>query len=110
MPVFLATTTVSVLRGTSTDEFNDEVDNDTIAASGIPASIMEQTRRVFTQDSQQPRIIRYITGRVPSTTLVEVGDRVRDEATDLVYAIDAMSQPGSPVHTADIRLDLKRVT
>jgi hypothetical protein len=61
----IATTRLDVLRGTTTDAYGDEQDTDTVVATGIPASLTEQSRRVTTKDDPTPRIIRYTTARVP---------------------------------------------
>lgn len=105
-----ATTSISVLRGTSVDAFNDEVDTNTVAASGIPASLVEQTRRVTTRDDPTPRIIRYAVGRVTAGTDVTDQDRIRDERTGATYIVEAVSSMNSAAVAADLRLDLRRTT
>lgn len=106
----VATTTLTVYRGTSTDVYGDEVDNDTIAASGIPASLVEQTRRVTTRDDPTPRIVRSATGRVTAGTDITDQDRVKDERTGAVYIVDAVSSMTNAAVAADLRLDLRRTT
>jgi hypothetical protein len=106
----VATTTLTVYRGTSTDAYGDEVDNDTIAASGIPASIVEQTRRVTTRDDPTPRIVQSATGRVTAGTDITDQDRVKDERTGAVYIVDAVSSMTNAAVAADLRLDLRRTT
>lgn len=105
-----ATTTLSVLRGTSTDGYGDEVDTDTIAATGIPASLVEQTRRVTSRDDPTPRIVRYTVGRVTAGTDITDQDRIRDERTGDTYIVDAVSAMTSAAVAADLRLDLRRTT
>lgn len=105
-----ATTTIAVLRGTTTDGFGDEVDTDTAVATGIPASLAEQTRRVMTRDDPTPRVIRYSVARVTAGTDVTDQDRVRDERTGAVYIVDAVSSMNSAAVAADLRLDLRRTT
>jgi hypothetical protein len=105
-----ATTTLSVLRGTSTDGYGDEVDTDTPHATGIPASLVEQTRRVTTRDDPTPRIVRYAVGRVTAGTDVTDQDRIRDERTGATYIVDAVSAMNSAAVAADLRLDLRRTT
>lgn len=106
----VATTTLTVYRGTSTDVYGDEVDNDTIAASGIPASLVEQTRRVTTRDDPTPRIVHSATGRVTAGTDITDQDRVKDERTGAVYIVDAVSSMTNAAVAADLRLDLRRTT
>ena len=105
-----ATTTISILRGTSTDGYGDEVDTDTAAYTGIPASLVEQSRRVTTRDDPTPRIVRYAVGRVTAGTDVTDQDRIKDERTGAIYIVDAVSSMANPALTADLRLDLRRTT
>jgi len=105
-----ANTTIAVLRGTSTDGYGDETDTDTPVATGIPASLIEQTRRVTTRDDPTPRIVRYAVGRVTAGTDVTDQDRIRDERTGDIYIVDAVSAMNSAAVAADLRLDLRRTT
>lgn len=110
MPIALATTNISILRGTATDDFGDIADTDTVIARGIPAALTEQTRRVTTREDPTPRIIRYAIARVAAGTDVTDQDRIRDERTGAVYIIDAVSAFANPAVTPDLRLDLRRTT
>lgn len=103
-------TTVTVLRGTTTSAFGDQLDNTAVAASGIPAVITERSRTVFDHATQTPRVIRTVSCAVQSDTDLRRTDRLRDEATDVVYAVDAVTQPGGAGYTADLLVTLKRVT
>jgi len=106
----VATTRVSVLRGTTTDVYGDEQDTDTVVASGIPCALTEQSRRVTTRDDPTPRIIRSTIGRVPAGTDITDQDRLRDEITGAVYIVDSTSKMANPTLAVDIRLDLRRTT
>jgi hypothetical protein len=103
------TTTVSILRGTTTTPAGDTVDADTVKYAGIPASVMERTRNGVDAVTQDMRVYRYTTCRLPSGTDVLDTDRILDEQTGKKYAIAAVSVLGSPVHTPDLRLDLTYV-
>ncbi len=105
-----ATTTIAVLRGTSTDVYGDETDTATAVRTGIPASLIEQTRRVTTRDDPTPRIVRYAVGRVTAGTDVTDQDRIKDERTNAIYIVDAVSSMNSAAVAADLRLDLRRTT
>lgn len=105
-----ATTKISVLRGTTTNAFGDEVDNFTVAASGIPASLIEQTRQMFTRESTEPRVVRYTVGRVTAGTDIRQNDVLLDERTSVKYIVQAVSGLGNPVRMEDLRLDLKRTS
>jgi hypothetical protein len=106
----IATTRISILRGTTRDAWGDEQDTDTPVASGIPASLTEQSRRVTTRDDPTPRIVRYAVARVAAGTDVTDQDRIRDERTGAIYSVDAVSSMANPAVTADLRLDLRRTT
>ncbi|MEH0586225.1 hypothetical protein QA942_19895 [Streptomyces sp. B21-106] len=106
----IATTKVEILRGTTTDVYGDEQDTDTVIATGVPASLTEQSRRVTTRDDPAPRIVRYAVARVPAGTDVSDQDRLRDERTGTTYIVDAVSSMANPASVPDIRLDLRRTT
>lgn len=106
----VANTKLSILRGTTTDAWGDEQDIDTPIATGIPASLTEQSRRVTTRDDPTPRIVRYAVARVPARTDVTDQDRVLDERTGAKYIVDATSSMANPALEVDIRLDLRRTT
>lgn len=106
----LATTTITVYRGTTSDTWGDEQDTDTPVYTGIVASVTEQSRRVTTRDDPTPRIVRYAVGRVTAGTDITDQDRILDERTGAVYIVDAVSSMNSPVVAADLRLDLRRTT
>lgn len=106
----LATTTLTVYRGTSTDAYGDEQDTSTIVHTGIPASLVEQTRRTTTRDDPTPRVIRYTVGRVTAGTDITDQDRLKDERTGVVYIVEAVSSMTSAAVAADLRLELRRTT
>lgn len=107
----LATTTVSIYDGSGTDSYGDPTDdNTTPAATGVEASIIEQRRTVFGPDDNQGRIVRIVTGRTRPDVDVQPGFRLRDERTDLLYAVNSVDQTQSPVGTPDLRMDLTRVS
>ena len=110
MPVAIATTTFSVLRGTTTEAWGDEQDTDTPGHTGIPAALTEQTRRGTTRDDPTPSSGRYAVARVGAGTDVTDQDRVKDERTGAIYIVDAVSSMANPALTADLRLDLRRTT
>ncbi len=107
---FTPTTTVSILRGTTVNDWGDEVDSDTTVATGIPASVMERTLTDIDPSSGDPRTARAVVGGVPAGTDVRDGDRLRDERTDITYAIRSISALSNPVFTPSVRLDLDRTT
>lgn len=104
------TTTVSVLGGDdSTDPWGDPSESATVVSSGIPASIVETRVQVTTEEDPQAVAVHYYTGRVPPGTVINKGQRLLDERTNLKYLIDYVNVPHSRVLEMDIRLDLRRV-
>lgn len=109
----LATTTITILTGSAVDEFGDPTDGTTVAASGMPASLIEQSRIVHDPTDPTPRVVRFTTCRTAPTTAglaITSDDRVKDESTDDIYIIDSISKPENPALGQDIRLDLRRTT
>jgi hypothetical protein len=108
--MFHGNTTVSIMRGTETDEYGDVKDTATIIKTGVRASIIEQSRRVFVPADNVDRVVRYVRGRLPSNEDVREGDRLFDERSESTYIVEAVVQPGSPYAHNDVRVDLKYVT
>jgi hypothetical protein len=106
----LANCLVSVLRGTTTNDYLDEVDTAAVHASGIPAFLTETAARTFDPATQTPRVVRTVTATVPSTTDVTETDRLRDDTRGVTYAVEVVHRPDVPGLTADLRLELRRVT
>jgi len=108
----VATTTVSILRGTATDGYGDAVDDNTgtPAATGVPASILEQNRRVFLPAEQAFRIVRTYAGRVGPEVDIRKDDRLLDEQTNIVYLVTDLSDPHASVMHPDYQLQLSRTT
>lgn len=105
----MPTTTVSILRGTTTNAAGDVIDSGTPVYTGVFASLMERSRTGIDQALQDVRVYRYVVCRLPAGTDVLDTDQILDESTQVTYSISAVSQLGSPVNTPDLRLDLQRV-
>lgn len=105
---FRANTTVSILRGGSTDDFGDVVDDPVTVRRRVPASIVEQSRRVFLPAEGAFRVVRTLAGRVPAGTDVLKSDRIKDERTSQIYLVEELSQPATAgaVMLQDIALQL----
>ena len=101
-------TTVSILRGGVPDDYSGTVTNESVAASGVLASVMEQSRTVFDPSSGAPGIVRITRGRFPSGTDIRDSDRVLDERTNITYAVRSVYQLQSAVHTNDVTVELVR--
>jgi hypothetical protein len=101
-----ATTKVSILRGESTDEWGDPVDNDTIVASGVLASILEQKTWSSPEVSTQPHNYRYARLRIRKNIEVQVNDRIKDERNNQTWLVTNISPLQNPVVGQDLRIDL----
>lgn len=106
--MFLATTTISVLGGSSTDEFGDETDGTTVLAASVPASLVESTRTAMEPVTGTPRIIRTHICRLPPGTAVDETNRIRDEITGETYIVVSATRNANPVIAQPLRADLKR--
>ncbi|MFE9391705.1 hypothetical protein [Streptomyces sp. NPDC006784] len=111
--MILATTTISVLGGTNTDEFGDETDGTTVLASRIPASLIEATKQTYEPVSGTPRIIRTHAARlqpalIPDGVTVDETVRLRDDQTGETYIVVATTRNANPVLAQPLRVDLKR--
>lgn len=105
----VATTTVSVLGGSSSqDAFGDETDSTTVLASQIPASLIESTRTASEPVSGIKRIVRTHICRLPPGTDIDETKRIKDDVTGEIYIIVAVTKNSNPVLTQPLRADLKR--
>ena len=105
----LANCTVSILRGTTTDQWGDTVDSGAVAATGIPAFIVVRSRSVFDPSTQTPRTVQTIVGAIGSTVDVRDTDQILDETHSVTYAVESVTQPLAAGITPDQTLELRRV-
>jgi len=106
----LANASVSVLRGTDTDDFGDETDASTAVATGVPAAVVESSKVVLDQATQTPRTVRSLTCVMPSWADVLDTDRLQDQATGRIYIIESVERQPSLGYPGDQVLTLKRDT
>lgn len=102
-----ATTTVTIYRGEGTDEYGDPTDENTIIATNVSASILEQTVKAWTEVTTLPRAFRWAKMRVTNGTDIQQNDRVYDERTGETWTIVQISDRGNPVRRTDLRVDLE---
>lgn len=107
---FLATTTVTVLRGTTTDRYGDEQDTEDVVAERIPVSIIERPVRGGRPASGRKDTQRGYMMRCWRRDDIRQGDRVRDERTGLRYVILTQAPNTNPVGLGSTHFDLQRVT
>jgi hypothetical protein len=81
-----------------------------VVATGLPASVVETSRRTWDRATQTPRTVRVLSGLLGSGTDVRKGDRLRDDTNGgLLYEVKVVTQPRSFGYTPDLELDLGRV-
>lgn len=95
MTAEVANTTISVLRGTTTDAFGDTIDADEAVATCIPVFLAETGRTVQDPSMQTPRTIREVTAQVPGWAGVLNTDRILDERSGDIYIVLSVTQPPS---------------
>lgn len=109
---FRPTTYVTVLRTspeTLTDEFGDPEDNETVASTGNPFSIIMQSKRQFLPSEMRTTIVQTIAGRCRADVDVKETDRLKDERTGYLYMIEGIVEPQDPIGAAAKSFILKRV-
>jgi hypothetical protein len=103
-----ATTTVTIYLPTGEpDEWTGARSNDSLSASGVPASVIEQSRTVDDPQSGTPREVRSITGRLPAGTVVTRDARIVD-AHGHTYSVHSVRQVTNPVFVNDVVVELTR--
>ncbi|MFG2412585.1 hypothetical protein [Streptomyces goshikiensis] len=105
-----ATTTISILRGSSVDEWGDAIDSDTVIASGISASIVERHTEPFSEVTMNPKVLRKATLRIGSEYDLRTNDRIYDEWNNETWVILEISRVQNPVCAMDTKALLHRTT
>ncbi|WP_328448981.1 hypothetical protein [Amycolatopsis sp. NBC_00438] len=106
----MATCRASIYRGTTPSDFGDPVPNNlTPAATGVLLAVDERDTRTWDPATQTPRVVRVVTGTVPSTTDVLTGDRIRDDRNGVLYLVQNVTRPRTPGREPDVLLELKRI-
>lgn len=104
----IATTWVDILGGSTTDEYQDAVDGDTVIQERVPASLIEVNQNPYSNSSMEPRVTRFARLRVRSDIRIARGHRIRDHKTNLVWTVDTPVDMQNPAYTPDQRVDLRR--
>lgn len=109
---FRPTTYVSILRTSPsdlTDEYGDPEDNESVASSGHPFSIIMQSKRQFLPSENRTTIVQTILGRCRANVDVKETDRLKDERTGFIYMIESIVHPQDPMGAAAKSFILRRV-
>lgn len=111
MTAFLPTTRVDVLRGSSTNEYGDEVDADTVVASNVPAAVTEgitvtglSGQVTYQPNSMRAGVVEEFTIRFRPDAGITENDRLLDKRTGAVYQVRAVFSPQAVVGLADQRV------
>lgn len=103
-----ANTTISILRGTEQDGYGDEVDSDTPLYTGVAASILGSSRRVYLPAEGATRVIHSYSGRCGAEVDLRKDDRVRDERSGTIYLVTELADQTSLVMQPDRVFTLSR--
>ena len=105
-----ATTTITIYRGQTEDEWGDLIDTNTVVETGIPAFITEVNVDHESEVSGMPRDIRKAYCRVGSEVDVQQNDRIYDERFGGTYVIQYITRQQNPFVAQDTRIVLQRTT
>lgn len=105
-----ANTRVTILRGTSTNDYEDEVDDTTTVEKNVLCALEETNRRVYLPAEQRITIVRTYSARLSPRAPIQKLDRLRDQKTGRIYLVTDLSDPQSAHHTPDIHVELSRTT
>lgn len=108
----MATTTVAVYRGETTNAAGDQVPTTTPLPGLLllPFSVIEKSRTVFVQATSELRTIRYFVGRCRPGVDLRKLDRLKDNLTQRWYAVDEVTGGDRSIAgMKDLVLDLRRL-
>ncbi len=107
MSVYVPTTRVKVLRGTTTDVYGDPVDTSAEVATGLPAAVAEDRQRSFLASEQRGGVVEVFTIRLRPNADVREDDRLVDD-DGATYQVQAVSNPPGVIGMADVRVTAVR--
>lgn len=104
----IATGTYALLRGSSTDAYGDEIDLDTVVDGygEIVGSVVEQSQASTRETDRAPRDVRRFVGRFPSFVPFQNEDRLKDNASGVIYTIASMRTVANPITGSITKLNL----
>ncbi len=91
------------------DEFGDPMDNETVASSGNPFSILIQAKRQYLPAENRTTIVQTVFGRCRANVDVKETDRLRNERNGFLYMIEELLEPDDPMGAAAKSFVLRRV-
>jgi hypothetical protein len=87
----LCNTTISVLRGTNVNQYGDKTNVGTPLYTGIPAGLVESSKRSFDRASQRYQVVRTTTCVVPDWADILSSDTLIDETSGNTYMIESVT-------------------
>lgn len=109
--ILRANTKISILASTTTtDQWGDPVDSDSLIAEGIPASITETINASYGEVTTNPRVIRDGVCRVSTkyADLITDNTRILDEKTGYTWIIESVYLPNNAIGHVPMHINLKR--
>lgn len=88
----VATHRVSILRGTETDQYDDEVDSTVPVHTDVLIGFLEVDRRVYLPAEQATRVVRSYEAQVGWEVDLRKDDRIQ-LADGTVYLVTELSEP-----------------
>jgi hypothetical protein len=104
----LANCVVDVLRGTTEDDYGDQVDSGEVVLTDRPAQILVRNVVVTGDGTSAPRIRQVIVGAMSSGDDVRDDDQIRTNG--ITYAVTSVTQENGVGRTPDLALELSRLT
>lgn len=109
MTHFIATTRMTLTRGTTTNALDDVVDSAAPLYLHLPAAVVEDQQQSFIASQLRGGVVEMYTIRLRPDADVQEGDRLQDETrTELIYQVQSVSNPPGVVGMADLRVTAVR--
>lgn len=104
-----ANTTVSILKGVATDDYDDETDLDLPIQTGLRAFIQEEGNSASRFDSNTPQDVRRYNCKISLRAQLQDDIRIKDERTGKIYIVDSYEQKDSAVRQLSKNVKLRRI-
>lgn len=106
-----ATERVTVLRGSETNAYGDEVDSETAVHTGVLMGIYESVKsRNYLPAEGATRTIVQFDGYAASNADIQKNDRIRSEKTGRTYLVTDVHQPTGVAMTPDLEITLSQTS
>jgi len=105
----LSTGRYSILRGSTLNDYGDEIDGTAAVAANVLGSVVERTRTNFDPATSRVSTIRYLVGRFGPETEIRDGDRIRDDITNETFLVTSVARGANLAGKSDVVVDLTKV-